>query len=155
VVTVSDSASKGKRKDVSGPAVTAALESAGWSVEQSVVPDDVAEISARLVAIADTGKINAIFTTGGTGVAARDVTPEATLNVIEREIPGLTEWMRASGRAYTPLAVLSRGVAGTRGRTLIVNLPGSPRGAVQSLTSILDVVPHVIDLLCGKTEHGE
>ena len=155
VVTISDSVSAGSKTDLSGPAVRTALESSGWSVEQLVVPDDAGEISARLVAIADAGKVNAIFTTGGTGVAARDVTPEATRAVIEREIPGLAEWMRASGRAATPLAILSRGIAGTRGRTLIVNLPGSPRGAAQSLAAVLDVVPHVIDLLSGKTEHGE
>jgi molybdenum cofactor synthesis domain-containing protein len=118
------------------------------------LPDERAEISSRLAALADSGKISAIFTTGGTGLAPRDVTPEATRAVIDREIPGLGELMRSRGLQATPLAVLSRAVAGTRGRVLIVNLPGSPKGAVESLDAIVEVVPHVLELLRGHTEHA-
>ena len=117
------------------------------------IPDETSEIAARLSTLADGGQVSAIFTTGGTGVAPRDVTPEATRAVIDREIPGLGELMRASGRQATPLAVLSRSVAGTRGRVLIVNLPGSPKGAVESLDAIVELVPHVLELLRGRTEH--
>lgn len=117
------------------------------------IPDEISEISARLATLADGGQVSAIFTTGGTGVAPRDVTPEATRAVIDREIPGLGELMRACGRQATPLAVLSRSVAGTRGRVLIVNLPGSPKGAVESLDAIVELVPHVLELLRGRTEH--
>jgi molybdenum cofactor synthesis domain-containing protein len=98
--------------------------------------------------------VPAVFTTGGTGIAARDFTPEATRSILDRELPGMAEWMRLSGRQFTPRALLSRGVAGTRGRTFIANLPGSPKGAVQSLDAIADLIPHVVDLLEGKTEHA-
>jgi molybdenum cofactor synthesis domain-containing protein len=117
------------------------------------ISDETSEIAARLSTLADGGQVSAIFTTGGTGVAPRDVTPEATRAVIDREIPGLGELMRASGRQATPLAVLSRSLAGTRGRVLIVNLPGSPKGAVESLDAIVELVPHVLELLRGRTEH--
>jgi molybdenum cofactor synthesis domain-containing protein len=130
------------------------LEQLGWSVSvMEAIPDETSEISARLATLADGGQVSAIFTTGGTGVAPRDVTPEATRAVIDREIPGLGELMRACGRQATPLAVLSRSVAGTRGRVLIVNLPGSPKGAVESLDAIVELVPHVLELLRGRTEH--
>lgn len=155
VLTISDSVSAGRRVDRSGPAVRERLEQLGWKVSAvEVVPDEAAGISARLSALADGGQVSAIFTTGGTGLAARDVTPEATRAIIEREIPGLAELMRARGRESTPLAVLSRAVAGTRGKVLIVNLPGSPRGAVESLDAIVEVVPHVLELLRGHTEHA-
>jgi molybdenum cofactor synthesis domain-containing protein len=120
-----------------------------------VLPDEAHRIATWLVASADSGEVDAIFTTGGTGVAARDVTPDATRSVIEREIPGMAEWMRMSGRQSTPFAMLSRGIVGHRGKALIVNLPGSPKGAIESLDAIMDVVPHVVDLLSGKTEHGD
>jgi molybdenum cofactor synthesis domain len=154
VLTISDSVHQGVRKDLSGPAVKARLEELGWVVEDvEVLPDEAPAISSRLVEIAAGGRVGAIFTTGGTGVALRDVTPEATRAVIDREIPGLAEMMRAEGRKHTPFAALSRGIAGSRGRVLIVNLPGSPKGAVQSLDVIVGVVPHVLDLLSGKTAH--
>jgi len=155
VLTISDSVTAGTRTDRSGPAVQARLEQLGWKVAvMETVPDEAAQISARLAALADGGEVSAIFTSGGTGVAARDVTPEATRAAIHREIPGLAELMRARGREATPLAVLSRAVAGTRGRVLIVNLPGSPKGAVESLDAIVEVVPHVLELLRGHTDHA-
>jgi molybdopterin adenylyltransferase len=155
VLTISDSVTAGTRVDRSGPAVRDRLEQLGWRVSlMDVLPDEPAEISARLAALADDGQMSAIFTTGGTGVALRDVTPEATRAVIDREIPGLGELMRTRGLQATPLAVLSRAVAGTRGRVLIVNLPGSPKGAVESLDAIVEVVPHVLELLRGHTEHA-
>jgi molybdopterin adenylyltransferase len=155
VLTISDSVTAGTRTDRSGPAVRERLEQLGWKVSVvEVVPDECAAISSRLAALADGGQVSAIFTTGGTGLAARDVTPEATRAVIDREIPGLPELMRSRGRESTPLAVLSRAVAGTRGRVLMVNLPGSPRGAVESLDAIVEVVPHVLELLRGHTDHA-
>jgi molybdopterin adenylyltransferase len=155
VLTISDSVYAGKRADASGPAVRERLERLGWSVAVlEVVPDEAALIATRLATLADGGQVSAIFTSGGTGVAARDVTPEATRTVLDREIPGLGELMRERGRASTPLAVLSRAVAGTRGRVLLVNLPGSPRGAVESLDAIVDVLPHVLELLRGETGHA-
>jgi molybdopterin adenylyltransferase len=155
VLTISDSVFAGKRADLSGPAARERLERMGWSVSVlEVVPDDFEMISNRLATLADGKQVSAIFTTGGTGIAARDVTPEATRSVLHREIPGLGEVMRDRGRSSTPLAVLSRGVAGTRGQVLIVNLPGSPKGAVESLDAIVDVLPHALELLRGETEHA-
>jgi len=156
VLTISDSVFAGKRMDGSGPAVRERLERMGWSVAAlEVVPDEFAAISERLATLADGNQVSAIFTTGGTGIAARDVTPEATRAVLDREIPGLGELMRERGRNSTPLAALSRGIAGTRGRVLLVNLPGSPRGALESLDAIMDVLPHALELLRGETEHAK
>jgi molybdenum cofactor synthesis domain-containing protein len=155
VLTISDSVTGGTRVDRSGPAVRDRLEQLGWGVPVlEAVPDEQDQISARLAELADAGRVAAIFTTGGTGVAARDVTPEATRAVIDREIPGIGELMRARGREKTPLAALSRSLAGTRGSVLIVNLPGSPRGAVESLDAIVELAPHVLELLKGRTEHA-
>jgi molybdenum cofactor synthesis domain-containing protein len=155
VLTISDSVHAGVREDRSGPAVRERLEQLGWRVAaMEMVPDDTAEIAARLATLADGGQVSAIFTTGGTGVSARDNTPEATRAVVEREIPGIGELMRQRGREQTPMAALSRAVAGVRGRVLIVNLPGSVRGAVESLDAIVELVPHVLELLRGQTEHA-
>jgi len=154
VLTVSDSVSVGKRIDASGPAVRSHLERLGWHVAaMAVVRDDIPAIREQLVSWADGGEVCAIFTTGGTGIALRDVTPEATRAVIDREIPGLSELMRATGLRSTPYAVLSRAIIGTRGTVLIVNLPGSPKGALESLDAIVELVPHVLQLLGGQTEH--
>lgn len=155
VLTISDSVHAGARADRSGPAVRDRLEQLGWRVAlMEVLPDEAGNISSRLATLADGNQVSAIFTTGGTGIAARDVTPEATRAVLDKEIPGFAELMRNQGRNCTPLAALSRAIAGSRGRVLIVNLPGSPRGAVESLDAIVELVPHVLELLQGRTEHN-
>ncbi|MEP6716168.1 MAG: MogA/MoaB family molybdenum cofactor biosynthesis protein [Terriglobia bacterium] len=155
VLTISDSSARGTRGDVSGPAVVARLEGAGMEVvERALVPDERGEIAGKLLGLASGLQAGVIVTTGGTGLAPRDVTPEATRDVIEREIPGFGELMRSKGREFTPRASLSRALAGTVGGVLIINLPGSPRGAVQSLDAILELVPHVLDLINGRTGHS-
>lgn len=154
VLTISDSSYSGARRDESGPAVCAQLEALGYGGPLlEVLPDERPVIATRLRELADSGEYDMVFTTGGTGVALRDVTPEATGDVIEREVPGLGELMRASGAKFTPLSYLSRSRAGLRRKTLIVNLPGSPKGAVQSLDAIAHLLPHILKLLGGDTAH--
>jgi len=154
IVTVSDSCVAGTREDRSGPAIIARAQELGWSVmRHDLVIDDSEQISELLKDIVDHGKCDVLLTTGGTGVAPRDVTPEATRSVIDREVPGLPELIRAEGLKHTPLAVLSRAVCGTRRRTLILNLPGAPKGAVESLETVVHLIPHIVDLLHNRTAH--
>jgi len=148
VLTVSDRSARGERPDVSGPALVELINTQGWSVTRvDILPDDLATLREALAAWADSGKLDVILTTGGTGFSPRDITPEATLAVIERAAPGLAEAMRAASLRVTPHAMLSRATAGIRGRTLIVNLPGSPRAALENLQVILPVLPHAVQLL--------
>ena len=151
VLTVSDRGAAGERADATGPAVAARLEALGFAVERALVPDDRPLIEAALVAGAARHPL--VVTAGGTGLAPRDVTPQATLAVVDHEVPGLAEAMRADGRATTPFSVLSRAVAGVRGRSLLVNLPGSPRGALESLASIEAVLDHALATLGGPFDH--
>ncbi|MGH9713291.1 MAG: MogA/MoaB family molybdenum cofactor biosynthesis protein [Candidatus Acidiferrales bacterium] len=150
ILTVSDSVAAGKYQDQSGPAVVARCKELAWQiVSTTVLADDRAAIETFLKEAAASNDADLILTTGGTGVGPRDVTPEATLTVAERLIPGFSEQMRAEGLKKTARAVLSRGVAGIRGKTIIVNLPGSPRGAVESLDAIAELLPHAIAVLHG------
>lgn len=148
LLTLSDRSSRGEREDSSGPALAHLIQAEGWSVtRQQILADDESAIRTLLTEWSDGGEVDVILTTGGTGFALRDITPEATRAVIQREAPGLAETMRADSLKKTPHAMLSRAVAGIRGRTLIVNLPGSPKGAVENLQSILPVLPHAVQLL--------
>jgi molybdopterin adenylyltransferase len=154
ILTISDSAVAGTREDLSGPALQKHCEELGWTVaERILINDDEEAIAAILADRADRFSASLILTTGGTGVAPRDVTPEATRRILDREIPGVAELMRIEGRAQTKFSVLSRAVAGSRKRSFIVNLPGSPKGALHSLNVIADLVSHVLELLGGHTEH--
>jgi molybdopterin adenylyltransferase len=148
ILTVSDRSSRGERIDSSGPELARLVQAQGWSViKQEVLPDDEAALRDLLINWADSGEMDVLLTTGGTGFSPRDVTPEATRAVIERDAPGLAEAMRAASLSITPHAMLSRIVTGIRKRTLIVNLPGSPKGALENLETVLPVIPHAIQLL--------
>jgi molybdenum cofactor synthesis domain-containing protein len=157
ILTISDRSARGEMADLSGPALQAQVERAGWQVAKSaVIPDDYDTICDILIAWSDGGMLDVLLTTGGTGFAPRDVTPEATQAVVERLAPGLAEVMRIESRKVTAHAMLSRAVAGIRGQTVIVNLPGSPRGAIENLAVIQAVLPHAVELLHNdpKAERG-
>lgn len=155
ILTVSDAGSRGDREDTSGPAIAELLDPLGAKiVEKAIVPDEVDQIQDILRRWLDAGVVTLIVTTGGTGLGPRDVTPEATRPLIEREIPGLAEVMRADGLRQTPMAALSRGLAGATGSTLILNLPGSERGVRENLAAVLPVLAHALELLGGQTKHA-
>ena len=153
ILTVSDRSSRGERPDLAGPALADLVTAQGWDVvRQAVVPDERALLQETLSGWADQNDLDVLLTTGGTGFSLRDITPEATRAVIEREAPGLAEAMRQESLKATPHAMLSRAVAGIRGQVLIINLPGSPKGALENLRLILPVLPHAAELLRGDPE---
>jgi len=154
VLTVSDGVAAGTRRDEAGPILLERLETAGFSmVGTRVVADELDLIVAELLDLSGLARL--VVTTGGTGFGPRDVTPEATRSVLDREAPGLVHLMLSAGLLQTPRAALSRGVAGSLAATLVINLPGSPRGALENLDAVLDLVPHILDLLAGDTEHRD
>jgi len=150
LLTISDSSSQGIRPDVSGPALRERCKELGWEVvSEAVLPDEPVTVRERLVSLADNRLTDLILTTGGTGIGPRDSTPEATTEICQKLLPGIPELMREVGRKKNPRAALSRGVAGVRGSTLIVNLPGSPRGAIESLDAVAELLPHALEVLRG------
>jgi molybdenum cofactor synthesis domain-containing protein len=150
IITVSDKGSRGEREDTSGPEIAGMVEKMGFEiVGRRIIPDEREMIRQSLLEWSDSDKADLILTTGGTGVSPRDVTPEATREVIEREIPGMAEAMRRQSAAVTPHAMISRALAGIRGRTLIVNLPGSPKGARENLSVLLPALPHALEKIRG------
>lgn len=152
VLTVSDSSSRGERPDLSGPALVEALKQRNFEVVATeIVPDDRTHIENALLQLSEKARL--VVSTGGTGIAERDVTPEATRAVCERLVEGVSERMRLEGAKKTPLAALSRGLCGVRGNSLILNVPGSPKGAVESLEAVIDLLPHALQLLSGNTKH--
>ena len=153
VITISDRCSKGLCEDRSGPLISEMLSSMGDMGEYTVVPDEKELISAELIRLSDEVKSDIIFTTGGTGFAPRDITPEATKAVIEKEVPGIPEAIRAKSLEITPKAMLSRAVSGIRGKTLIINLPGSPKAVRESLEVVMPVLPHAVETLSGNTQN--
>jgi len=156
ILTISDRSARGEREDLSGPALAARVEQEGWEASRTaVIPDEEGEIEAMLTEWADSGDLDLVLTTGGTGFTSRDVTPEVTKAVIDRRAPGMEEAMRAASMLITPMAMLSRAAAGIRGKVLIVNLPGSPKGAVENLEAILPVLEHAVGQLndTGSQNH--
>lgn len=156
ILTISDKGSRGEREDCTGPSLEGLIKKEGYELKYyKVIPDDIHAIESELIYICDELRVELVLTNGGTGFSKRDVTPEATLKVIEKYVPGFGEVMRFKALAVTPKAVLTRGIAGIRGNSLIINLPGSPKGAVENLGFIIEVIPHGIDILTGKaTECG-
>lgn len=152
MLTASDRSSVGEREDVSGSRIAERLAEMGFEVERGVVPDDAATISAAIVSAAERHAL--VVTTGGTGLTPRDVTPQATSAIVDYEIPGIPEAMREAGRRSTPMASLSRGIAGVRGRALVINLPGSPKGALESFDAIAPIVDHALETLAGPFDHA-
>ncbi len=153
VLTVSDRVAGGRRDDASGEALTARLEGLGFLVERRVVADDIPAIAAAIRAGAAAHPL--VVTTGGTGLTPRDVTPQATATVLDYEVPGIAEAMRADGRRSTPMAALSRGLVGVAGRALVVNLPGSPKGSIESLDAVVPVLDHALETLSGPFDHDK
>jgi len=153
VLTVSDSCSWGEREDRSGPAIAELLRQNGYEIlQQRIVPDSQDEIEQAIISLAQ--QVQLIVSTGGTGIAARDLTPEATRAVCSKLIAGIPEKMRTEGARQTPFAILSRGLCGVCGDAIVLNLPGSPEGASQALLAVIEILPHALDLLAGKTEHN-
>ena len=151
ILTISDKGSRGERIDGTGPAIKSELESKGFAIDYyKIIPDEREEIEKELIFLSDSLKVDLVLTNGGTGFSQRDVTPEATRNVIEKYVPGFGEAMRMKSLEITPKAMLSRSIAGIRGKTLIINLPGSPKGAVENLQFILPAIPHGIEILKGE-----
>ena len=150
VLTISDTVAKGEREDLSGPAVVTSCRGLGWEVTSALrVSDDPANIREQLRAVADSGRVDVLLTTGGTGIGPRDNTPEAMQAIADKIVPGISEEMRRRGLEHTPTAVLSRGMTAVRGKTLIVNLPGSPKGAVESLEAVAHLLLHAVKVLNG------
>jgi molybdopterin adenylyltransferase len=150
ILTISDSVSRGERQDLSGPALAARCKELGWTVASPVLSsDEPASVSQQIRTITDSAGVDVLLTTGGTGLGPRDTTPEATLELADRTIPGLAEEIRRKGAEKTPTALLSRGVAVVRNKTIVVNLPGSPKGAVESLDSVAHLLPHAVEVLRG------
>jgi molybdopterin adenylyltransferase len=153
ILTISDKGSKGERIDESGPALAAWLSARSVEIAcTEILPDEAEQISTRLIELSDSGKFDLILTSGGTGVSPRDVTPDATLKILDREIPGFGEAMRASSMAKTPFAMISRAVAGIRKHVLIINLPGSPKGAIENIEVVWPAVPHTVKKIQGDME---
>jgi molybdenum cofactor synthesis domain-containing protein len=150
IITVSDKGSQGKREDKSGPAIAEMLAGAAIDIKHTlIIPDEVDQIQKAIIQFADVEKLDVILTTGGTGVSPRDLTPDATLKVIDKEVPGMAEAMRYASMKITPHAMISRAVAGIRGRSLIINLPGSPKGAKENLAAVLPALQHAIEKIRG------
>ncbi|MEN6468283.1 MAG: MogA/MoaB family molybdenum cofactor biosynthesis protein [Smithella sp.] len=150
IITVSDKGSQGKREDLSGPAIAEMLAGAAIQIKKTlIIPDEVDQIANAIIQFADVEQLDLILTTGGTGVSPRDLTPDATLKVLDKEIPGMAEAMRIASMKITPNAMISRAVAGIRGRCLIINLPGSPKGAKENLASVLPALKHAIEKIKG------
>ncbi len=152
VITVSDTSSRGEREDLGGPAIREVMLAAGAAVgDYVIVPDEIDQIAAQIVRMADERRLDLVFTTGGTGLAARDVTPQATRSCLDYEVPGIAEAMRAFSLTKTPAAMTSRAIAGVRGQTLVINLPGSPKGVRECLEVVLPALPHAVGLLRGDS----